>query len=36
MALEVSKVQEIIGGARNIQLYLVSKAIRDIVGRVVL
>jgi len=36
MALEVSKVQEIIGGARNIQLYLVSKAIKDIVGRVVL
>jgi len=35
-ALEVSKVQEIIGGARNIQLYLVSKAIKDIVGRVVL
>jgi len=30
-ALEVSKVQEIIGGARNIQLYLVSKAIKDIV-----
>ncbi len=35
MALEVSKVQEIIGGARNIQLYLVSKTIRDIVARVV-
>lgn len=34
-ALEVSKVQEIIGGARNIQLYLVSKAIKDIVARVV-
>ncbi len=32
-ALEVSKVQEIIGGARNIQLYLVSRAIRDIVRR---
>lgn len=32
-ALEVSKVQEIIGGARNIQLYLVSRAIRDIVKR---
>lgn len=32
-ALEVSKVQEIIGGARNIQLYLVSRAIKDIVGR---
>ncbi|HEY0090528.1 MAG TPA: acyl-CoA dehydrogenase family protein [Candidatus Lokiarchaeia archaeon] len=30
-ALEVSKVQEIIGGARNIQLYLVSRAIKDIV-----
>ena len=27
-ALEVAKVQEIIGGARNIQLYLVSKAIK--------
>jgi len=35
-AHEVSKVQEIIGGARNIQLYLVSKAIKDIVGRIVL
>lgn len=34
-ALEVSKVQEIIGGARNIQLMLVSRAIRDIVRRVV-
>jgi len=34
-ALEVSKVQEIIGGARNIQLLLVSRAIRDIVRRVV-
>ena len=34
-ALEVAKVQEIIGGARNIQLYLVSKAIREIVTRVV-
>ena len=34
-ALEVSKVQEIIGGARNIQLYLVSKAIKEIVARVV-
>lgn len=32
-ALEVSKVQEIIGGARNIQLYLVSRAIKDIVKR---
>ncbi|MBD3213851.1 MAG: hypothetical protein GF311_14675 [Candidatus Lokiarchaeota archaeon] len=30
-SLEVAKVQEIIGGARNIQLYLVSKDIRDIV-----
>ena len=30
-ALEVAKVQEIIGGARNIQLYLVSRAIRDMV-----
>lgn len=30
-ALEVSKVQEIIGGARNIQLHLVSRAIKDIV-----
>ncbi|MHA1148918.1 MAG: acyl-CoA dehydrogenase family protein [Promethearchaeota archaeon] len=35
-ALEVSKVQEIIGGARNIQLYLVSRAIKDIVGRLTL
>ena len=35
-ALEVAKVQEIIGGARNIQLYLVSRAIRDIVGRLAL
>jgi alkylation response protein AidB-like acyl-CoA dehydrogenase len=35
-ALEVSKVQEIIGGARNIQIFLVSRAIRDIVKRVVL
>lgn len=32
-ALEVAKVQEIIGGARNIQLYLVSRAIKDIVKR---
>jgi alkylation response protein AidB-like acyl-CoA dehydrogenase len=32
-ALEVSKVQEIIGGARNIQLYLVSRAIKDIFKR---
>lgn len=29
-ALEVAKVQEIIGGARNIQLYLVSRAIKHI------
>jgi alkylation response protein AidB-like acyl-CoA dehydrogenase len=29
-ALEVSRVQEIIGGARNIQLLLVSRAIKDI------
>ena len=35
-ALEVSKVQEIIGGARNIQLYLVSRAIKDIVGNLAL
>jgi alkylation response protein AidB-like acyl-CoA dehydrogenase len=35
-ALEVSKVQEIIGGARNIQLYLVSRGIRDIVKRLAL
>ena len=35
-ALEVSKVQEIIGGARNIQLYLVSRAMKDMVGRLVL
>jgi acyl-CoA dehydrogenase len=34
-ALEVSKVQEIIGGARNIQLYLVSRAIKDILKRYV-
>ncbi len=34
-ALEVSKVQEIIGGARNIQLYLVSRAIKDIVKKIV-
>ncbi|TXT67383.1 MAG: Acyl-CoA dehydrogenase domain-containing protein [Promethearchaeota archaeon] len=33
-ALEVSKVQEIIGGARNIQLYLVSRGIKDIVKRI--
>ena len=32
-ALEVAKVQEIIGGARNIQLYLVSRAIRDMISR---
>jgi alkylation response protein AidB-like acyl-CoA dehydrogenase len=32
-ALEVSKVQEVIGGSRNIQLYLVSRAIQDIIGR---
>jgi alkylation response protein AidB-like acyl-CoA dehydrogenase len=31
-ALEVSKVQEIIGGARNIQLYLVSRAIKDMIS----
>ena len=35
-ALEVSKVQEIIGGARNIQLYLVSRSIKDMVRRLVL
>ena len=35
-ALEVSKVQEIIGGARNIQLYLVSRAIKDILIRLAL
>lgn len=35
-ALEVSKVQEIIGGARNIQLHLVSRAIRDMVRRLVI
>jgi len=35
-ALEVSKVQEIIGGARNIQLYLVARGIRDIVKRLAL
>ncbi|MHA1499548.1 MAG: acyl-CoA dehydrogenase family protein [Promethearchaeota archaeon] len=31
-ALEVAKVQEIIGGARNIQLYLVSRAIKDMIS----
>jgi len=31
-ALEVSKVQEIIGGARNIQLYLVSRAIKNMIS----
>lgn len=31
-ALEVAKVQEIIGGARNIQLYLVSQAIRKMIS----
>lgn len=31
-ALEVSKVQEIIGGARNIQLYLVSKAVKNMIS----
>ena len=31
-ALEVAKVQEIIGGARNIQLYLVSKAIKNLIS----
>jgi len=35
-ALEVSKVQEIIGGARNIQLYLVSRVIKDIFKRLAL
>ncbi|TXT59315.1 MAG: Acyl-CoA dehydrogenase domain-containing protein [Promethearchaeota archaeon] len=35
-ALEVAKVQEIIGGARNIQLYLVSRGIKDIVKRLAL
>ncbi|MBD3351765.1 MAG: hypothetical protein GF364_09800 [Candidatus Lokiarchaeota archaeon] len=30
-ALEVAKVQEIIGGARNIQLYLVSRAVKDMI-----
>ena len=30
-ALEVAKVQEIIGGARNIQLHLVSRAIKDMI-----
>ena len=34
-ALEVSKVQEIIGGARNIQLYLVSRNIKDMVHRLI-
>ncbi|MFX1476859.1 MAG: acyl-CoA dehydrogenase family protein, partial [Promethearchaeota archaeon] len=31
-ALEVAKVQEIIGGARNVQLYLVSRAIKDMIS----
>jgi alkylation response protein AidB-like acyl-CoA dehydrogenase len=31
-ALEVSKVQEIIGGARNIQLYLVSRAVKNMIS----
>jgi alkylation response protein AidB-like acyl-CoA dehydrogenase len=31
-ALEVAKVQEIIGGARNIQLYLVSRAIKNMIS----
>lgn len=31
-ALEVSKVQEIIGGARNIQLYLVSKSVKNMIS----
>jgi butyryl-CoA dehydrogenase len=32
-ALEVAKVQEVIGGARNIQLLLVSKAIKDMIKK---
>jgi len=31
-ALEVAKVQEIIGGARNIQLYLVSRIIKYMIS----
>jgi alkylation response protein AidB-like acyl-CoA dehydrogenase len=33
-ALAVSHIQEIIGGSRNIQLLLVSRALRDIVKNV--
>jgi alkylation response protein AidB-like acyl-CoA dehydrogenase len=33
-ALAVSHIQEIIGGARNVQLLLVSRALRDIVKNV--
>ncbi|MCP4764120.1 MAG: acyl-CoA dehydrogenase [archaeon] len=32
-ALEVAKVQEIIGGSRNIQLLIVSKSIKDMIKR---
>ena len=31
-ALEVAKVQELIGDARNIQLYLVSRAIKNMIS----
>jgi hypothetical protein len=31
-ALEVAKVQEIIGGARNVQLYLVNRAIKNMIS----
>jgi butyryl-CoA dehydrogenase len=32
-ALEVAKVQEIIGGSRNIQLYIVANSIRDMIKK---
>lgn len=32
-ALEVAKVQEIIGGSRNIQLYIVANSLRDMIKR---
>ena len=32
-ALEVAKIQEVIGGSRNIQLYIVANSIRDMIKR---
>lgn len=32
-ALQVARVQEIIGGSRNIQLMIVSRSIKDMIGR---